>query len=42
MLVFGGVGWLLARWLDVTALLPVFLVLGLVFAGYLVYVRYGR
>ncbi|HZE30418.1 MAG TPA: hypothetical protein VE198_03150 [Actinoallomurus sp.] len=42
MLVFGGVGWLLARWLDIQALLPIFLVLGLVFAGYLVYVRYGR
>lgn len=42
MLVYGGAGWLLARWLDIPALLPVSLVLGLVFAGYLVYVRYGR
>jgi ATP synthase protein I len=42
MLVYGGAGWLLARWLDIPALLPVSLVLGLVTAGYLVYVRYGR
>ena len=42
MLVYGGAGWLLARWLDIPALLPVSLVLGLVFAGYRVYVRYGR
>jgi ATP synthase protein I len=42
MLVYGGAGWLLARWLDIPALLPISLVLGLVTAGYLVYVRYGR
>jgi ATP synthase protein I len=42
MLVYGGAGWLLARWLDIPALLPISLVLGLVLAGYLVYVRYGR
>ncbi|MGI8328953.1 AtpZ/AtpI family protein [Actinomadura scrupuli] len=42
MLVYGGVGWLLSRWLHVPALLPIGLVLGLVFAFYLVYVRYGR
>lgn len=42
MLVYGGVGWLLAHWLHIPALLPIGLVFGLVFAGYLVYVRYGR
>lgn len=42
MLVYGGAGWLLARWLHLPALLPIGLVFGLVFAGYLVYVRYGR
>ena len=38
----GGAGMLLSRWLHVPALLPIGLVLGLVFAFYLVYVRYGR
>jgi ATP synthase protein I len=42
MLVYGGAGWLLSRWLHVPALLPIGLVLGLVFGSYLVYVRYGR
>jgi hypothetical protein len=42
MLVYGGVGWLLARWLHIPALLPIGLAGGLVFASYLVYVRYGR
>jgi hypothetical protein len=42
MLVYGGAGWFLARWLHIPALLPVSLVFGLVFAGYLVYARYGR
>ncbi|MCW2890248.1 MAG: synthase protein [Streptosporangiaceae bacterium] len=42
MLVYGGAGWLLSRWLHIPALLPVGLVLGLVFGFYLVYVRYGR
>ncbi|GAA4612437.1 hypothetical protein GCM10023195_53320 [Actinoallomurus liliacearum] len=42
MLVYGGAGWLLARWLHVPALLPIGLVFGLVFASYLVYARYGR
>lgn len=39
---YGGGGWLLGRWLDVPALFPVGLVLGLAFALYLVYVRFGR
>lgn len=39
---YGGAGWLLGRWLDVPALFPVGLVLGLAFALYLVYVRFGR
>jgi F0F1-type ATP synthase assembly protein I len=42
MLVLGGLGWLMARWLHIPALLPIGLVLGLVFATYLVYARYGR
>ncbi|MFC6082212.1 AtpZ/AtpI family protein [Sphaerisporangium aureirubrum] len=42
MLAWGGVGWLLGRWLDVAALFPIGIVLGTVLAVYLVYVRYGR
>ena len=37
MLVYGAAGWLLARWLHLSALFPIGLVFGLVFAGYLVY-----
>jgi len=39
---WGGIGWLLDRWLDTEVFLPVGLVLGLVLALYIVWVRYGR
>jgi F0F1-type ATP synthase assembly protein I len=42
MLAYGGVGWLLGRWLGVSALFPVGLVFGLLFAMYLIYLRHGR
>jgi F0F1-type ATP synthase assembly protein I len=42
MLAWGGVGWLLGRWLGVEALFPIGIVLGVALAVYLVYVRYGR
>jgi ATP synthase protein I len=42
LVVYGGLGWLLAHWLHISALLPIGLVFGLVFATYLVYARYGR
>ena len=40
--VWGGVGWLLSRWLDVFALLPIGLAVGIVAALYLSCIRYGR
>ena len=42
MLVYGGVGWLLGRWLSIGALFPAGLVFGLLFAMYLIYLRHGR
>ena len=43
MVVWGGIGWLVDRWLGTSSVfLPVGLILGLVAALYLVYVRYGR
>ncbi len=42
LLVWGGVGYLLGRWLDVAALFPIGLLLGAAAATYSVYVRYGR
>jgi uncharacterized membrane protein YfcA len=42
MLAYGAVGWLLGRWLDVSALFPIGLVFGMLFAMYLVYLRHGR
>lgn len=42
MAVYGGLGWLLDRWLGTSALLPIGVVVGLALALYLVYHRYGR
>jgi ATP synthase protein I len=42
MMVYGGAGWLLDRWLGLSALFPIGILLGLGLALYLVYVRYGR
>lgn len=42
MLLYGGLGWLLGRWLEIPALFVVGSLVGLALAIYLVYVRYGR
>jgi ATP synthase protein I len=42
MAVYGGAGWALGQWLHLPALLPIGLVVGLLLATILVYVRYGR
>ena len=42
MLLWGGAGWLLDRWLDVRVFLPIGLLFGTGVALYIVYVRYGR
>ncbi|MGZ4149085.1 MAG: AtpZ/AtpI family protein [Actinomycetota bacterium] len=43
IVVWGGVGWLLDRWLGFEGLfLPIGMVLGVGVAIYAVYVRYGR
>jgi F0F1-type ATP synthase assembly protein I len=41
MAVWGGVGWLLDRWLDVRVFTPVGIILGVAVAIYLVVARYG-
>jgi len=42
MAIYGGLGWLLDRWLDTSAFFPIGTVLGLVLGGYLVYRKFGR
>jgi ATP synthase protein I len=43
MIFYGGVGWLVDRWVGTERVfLPIGVVLGLVAALYLVYVRFGR
>jgi ATP synthase protein I len=42
MLVWGGAGWLLDRWLGVNYFLLIGLLLGTGLALYIVYMRYGR
>ena len=41
MAVWGGVGWLLDRWLDTRAFAPIGIILGISVAIYLVVARYG-
>ncbi len=41
MLVWGGAGWLLDRWLGTAVFVPVGLLAGMALAMYLVYVRFG-
>jgi F0F1-type ATP synthase assembly protein I len=41
MAVWGGVGWLLDRWLDTRVFAPVGIILGISVAIYLVVARYG-
>lgn len=42
MLLWGGAGWLLDRWLGVRGFVAVGLLLGAGMSTYLVYLRYGR
>ncbi|SEG58240.1 Putative F0F1-ATPase subunit Ca2+/Mg2+ transporter [Nonomuraea solani] len=42
MAIYGGLGWLLDRWLDMSAFFPIGTVLGLVLAGYLAYRKFSR
>jgi F0F1-type ATP synthase assembly protein I len=41
MAVWGGVGWLLDRWLDVLLFTPIGIILGVSVAIYVVVVKYG-
>jgi F0F1-type ATP synthase assembly protein I len=41
MAVWGGVGWLLDRWLDIVVFFPVGIIFGMAVAIYLVVKRYG-
>ena len=41
MAVWGGVGWLLDRWLDIVVFFPVGIIFGMAVAIYLVVARYG-
>lgn len=42
MFIWGGLGWLLSKWTGQTWITPVGLIIGVVLAIYLVYVKYGR
>jgi ATP synthase protein I len=42
MVIWGGIGWLLSRWTGQAWLVAVGLIIGVVLAVYLVYVKYGR
>ncbi|GAA4231217.1 hypothetical protein GCM10022254_27790 [Actinomadura meridiana] len=42
ILIWGGLGWLLAKWTDQAWLIPIGVVIGAGLAIYLVYVKYGR
>jgi len=42
MAVYGGIGWLLDRWLGMSAFLPMGAILGSVLAGYLAYRKFSR
>lgn len=42
MLLWGGAGWLLDRWLGLEVFLPVGLLVGTGLALFIVYLRYGR
>ncbi|MFL6287176.1 MAG: hypothetical protein ACJ73L_02165 [Actinomycetes bacterium] len=42
LLLFGGIGVVLDRWLDTTAITPLGIVVGFLLGGYLVYLRVVR
>jgi len=42
MAVWGGVGWLLDRWLSTRAFLPIGVIVGVASAIYVIAVKYGK
>ena len=42
MAVWGGIGWLLDRWLNTRAFLPIGVIVGVASAIYLIVVKYGK
>jgi hypothetical protein len=42
MVVWGGVGWLLDRWLSTRAFLPIGVIVGVATAIYVIAVKYGK
>lgn len=42
MIIWGGLGWLLANWTGQSWLIPIGVVIGVGLATYLIYVKYGR
>ena len=40
--VWGGVGWLLDRWLHITVLLPIGVIVGMAAAIYIVWIKYAK
>ncbi|NLJ52858.1 MAG: AtpZ/AtpI family protein [Intrasporangiaceae bacterium] len=41
-LVFGGLGWLITRWTDITLFIPVGMLAGMALSLYTIWLRYGR
>lgn len=41
-MVFGGLGWLLATWLDLRFFIPVGVLIGMTLSIYTIWLRYGR
>ncbi|WP_243725653.1 hypothetical protein [Actinomadura rubrisoli] len=42
MFIWGGLGWLLSKWTGLVWFTPIGLIIGVVLAIYLVYVKFGR
>lgn len=42
MALYGGIGWLLGRWLDTPTLFPIGMLVGLALSTAMVIFRYGR
>jgi F0F1-type ATP synthase assembly protein I len=42
MVVWGGIGWLLDRWLSTRAFLPIGVIVGVAGAIYVIAVKYGK
>ncbi|MDL4775726.1 MULTISPECIES: hypothetical protein [Thermomonosporaceae] len=42
MAIWGGSGWLLAKWTGWSGFIPIGLIIGVVLSIYLIYVKYGR